>query len=360
MNLKKYHILCILLLFLTSLPGTKSYGQQTLVDAKIEVADIFIGEQTMLHLNVTTDKDKQVIILLPGEVLTDGVEVLNISPPDTVDIKNNRITIKYNLVITSFDSLLYLLPPFVVIDGRDTLYSNQEALKVSSPDVNLENPEEYFDIKDVWRPPFVLADYYALIYGILFTLFLICVIGYFVQRLRNRPEKVAYVKAAPKLPPHVQAIKELKEIREQKLWQQGRNKEYYTEITDTLRRYMSARYGRSTLEKTSSEILDILRDEEPANKEIYDTLKQILNLSDFVKFAKLHPLPDENEISMFNANLFVERTKREEISAQKPEGDNAEEENVYAGKANGLNTERDITGEGNVDTTYKNNEPTNN
>ena len=359
MNLKKYHISYILILFLVTFTGTKINAQQTIVDVKIDVADIFIGEQTMLHVSVTTDKDKEVIIPLPVKMLMDGVEVLNISKPDTTDIKNNRMTINYDLVITSFDSLLYLLPPFMAIDGRDTLFSNQVALKVSSPDVNLENPEDYYDIKNVWSPPFVLADYYALIYGILFTLFLICVIGYFVQRYRNRPEKAEQVKDIPKLPPHVQAMKELKEIWEQKLWQQGRNKEYYTEVTDTLRRYISARYGKSALEKTSSEILELLRDEEPGNKEVYDTLKQILNLSDFVKFAKLQPLPDENELSMFNANLFVERTKREEITVPKPEGESTEEESVYGSKATVRNTERGIYEGEDAYKNYKKNEPTN-
>jgi len=323
MNLKRNHILCIILLFLASMPGMKTYAQQTLVDVKIDVADILIGEQTVLHLSVTTDKDKQIIIPLPPEKLMEGVEVLRITPPDTIDIKNNRITINHDLLITSFDSSLYLLPSFFAIDGRDTLYSNQVALKVTSPDVNLENPEEYFDIKNVWRPPFVLADYYALIYGILFTLFLICVIGYFVQRMRNRPEKVAEEKAVPKLPPHQQAIIELKNIRERKLWQQGFYKMYYTDVTDTLRRYITARYGISVLEKTTSEILEVIRDEERGNKEVYDMLKQILNLSDFVKFAKLHPLPDENDISMFNANLFVEKTKRVEIPTMPPPEDDS-------------------------------------
>ena len=318
MNLKRDHFLCIILLFLAAMPGMNTYAQQTLVDVKIDVADILIGEQTVLHLSVTTDKDKQVIIPLPPEKLMDGVEVLRITPPDTVDIKNNRITINVDLLITSFDSSLYLLPAFIAIDGIDTLYSNQVALKVTSPDVNLENPEEYYDIKNVWRPPFVLADYYAIIYGILFTLFLICVIGYFVQRMRNRPKTVAEEIAAPKLPPHQQAMIELKDIRERKLWQQGFHKVYYTEVTDTLRRYISARYGTSVLEKTTSEILDVMREEERGNKEVFNMLKQILNLSDFVKFAKLHPLPDENDISMFNANLFVEKTKREEIMTVPP------------------------------------------
>jgi len=297
---------------------------QTLVDVSIEVPEILIGEQTLLHLTVTADQGKRLIIPLPQQYITEGVEALQITPPDTTDIKNNRMQIKYDIVVTSFDSALYLLPPFIAIDGADTIRSNQVALKVTPPEVNLENPDEYYDIKDVWKPAFVLADYYALIYGVLFTLFLICVAGYFIQRMKKRPEKAAEVDTGPKLPPHEQAIKELQAIRERKLWQQGRNKDYYTEVTDTLRRYISARYGTPTMERTSSEILEIMRNEEPHNKEVYDTLKQVLHLSDFVKFAKLVPNPDENELSMFNANLFVEKTKREE---PKPSAEIVETEN---------------------------------
>jgi hypothetical protein len=297
--------------------GCSLYAQQTIVEMKLDSSNIImIGEQTVLHLNVTTDKGKQVLIPLPDQNLMQGVEVLAITPPDTNDIGNNRMTINYNLLITSFDSALYLLPMFPVLDGIDTLYSNQVALKVIAPDVNVDKPDEYYDIKEIWKPPFVISDYYTLIYGILFTLFLICVIGYFVQKMRNRKPGEVEDKNVPKLPPHELAIKELREIREQKLWQQGRNKEYYTEVTDTLRRYISAQYGISVFEKTSSEILEIVRNEEPGNKEVYDTLKQILQLSDFVKFAKLHPLPDENDLSMTNANYFVEKTRREEAVVQ--------------------------------------------
>ena len=309
MNVRYFSLIYILFFCLVAWPGVKPFAQQTLIDVKIDEPDLMIGEQTMLHVTVTTEKDNQVQIPLPYEMLMEGVEVLTIFPPDTTDIKNNRMTIRFDLLITSFDSSLYLLPPFIAIDGRDTIFSNQVALKISSPDVDLEHPDQFFDIKHVWRPPFVLSDYYTMIYGVLFTLFLICVAGYLVQRMRNRPVKELAVAEDPKLPPHIQAFKELKLIRERKLWQQGRNKEYYTEVTDVLRRYITARYGEPTMERTSSEILEIMRHVEPGNKEINDLLKQILNLSDFVKFAKLQPLPDENELTMFNSNLFVDRTK---------------------------------------------------
>jgi hypothetical protein len=314
MNNIKRHITIIIAASLAILQSSGTFAQKTIVDVQLDVANILIGEQTLLKLNVTSDRDKQLLIPLPapGNNLMQGVEVLYITPPDTADIDNNRVTITYDLVITSFDSALYLLPMFPVIDGVDTLFSNQVALKVVSPDVDVDNPEKYYDIKTIWKPPFVLSDYYALIYGVLFTLFIICVIGYFVQKMRNRKPKDVEVKAVLKLPPHEQAIRELKKIREQKLWQQGRNKEYYTEVTDTLRRYITSRYGISVMERTTAEILEIIRDEEPGNKEVLNTLKQVLQLSDFVKFAKLHPLPDENDLSMLNAQLFVEKTKKME------------------------------------------------
>ncbi|MDR3252155.1 MAG: hypothetical protein LBT35_01105 [Tannerella sp.] len=314
MIIRKFHSILLLTVLLAAVQaGTSAYAQlPTLVDVKIEVADIMIGEQTVIHLSVTTDRDRQVLVPLPppGELLTEGVEVLRITPPDTVDIKNNRVSINYDLLITSFDSALYLLPSFIAIDGRDTIRSEQVALKVTPPEVNLDAPDEYYDIKAVWKPPFVLADYYPLIFGILFVLLLAGAAYYYYKRWRRRPARSEGGKRVPLLPPHEQAIKELNEIRERKLWQQSRFKDYYTEITDTLRRYMTARYGFEAMEMTSSEILDLIEEEEKGNKDVLHVLKQILQLSDFVKFAKLHPLPDENDLSMRNANTFVDGTKK--------------------------------------------------
>ncbi len=299
---------------LSFLQGTKLYAQQTLIDVSIDSAAILIGEQTVLHLTVTTDNGKNVIVPIPNDTLMTGVEVLNIAKADTTVIDNNRLLIKQDILVTSFDSSLYLLPPFKVIDQTDTIYSNQVALKVSTIPVNIDKPEEFNDIKDTWDPPFVLADYYLLIYGVLFACFLICLIGYILKRLRNRQSIIPFKKQEPKLPPFEMAMKELDEIKQQKLWQQGRNKEYYTLLTDTLRKYMVNRFGINAMEMTSGEILELIRLESEANSS-YNSLKQILELADFVKFAKLHPLPDENELSLMNAYLFVNQTKVVEVAS---------------------------------------------
>lgn len=299
---------------LSFLQGTKLYAQQTLIDVSIDSAAILIGEQTVLHLTITTDNGKNVIVPIPNDTLMTGVEVLNIAKADTTVIDNNRLLIKQDILITSFDSSLYLLPPFKVIDQTDTIYSNQVALKVSTIPVNIDKPDEFNDIKDTWDPRFVLADYYLLIYGVLFACFLICLIGYILKRLRNRQSIIPFKKQEPKLPPFEMAMKELDEIKQQKLWQQGRNKEYYTLLTDTLRKYMVNRFGINAMEMTSGEILELIRLESEANSS-YNSLKQILELADFVKFAKLHPLPDENELSLMNAYLFVNQTKVVEVAS---------------------------------------------
>lgn len=320
--MKQIHKCILLLLLIVVGTGESLYAQRTLIDVSLDSAAILIGEQTTLSLTVTADKDRPVQIVLPGDTIMRGVEVLAISKPDSSLIENDRLLIKQDILITSFDSLLYLLPPMQVIDGTDTIHSNQVALKVSTVPVDVENPEQFFDIKEVWKPPFVLADYYPLIFGILLGLFLICVVFYLVKRLRNKKSLIPFKKEEPKLPPHLQAIKELDEIKQQKLWQQGRNKEFYTLITETLRRYMVERFGAGAMEMTSGEILDFIKKQTEADS-VYENLKQILQLSDLVKFAKIHPLPDENDLSMMNAYLFVNQTKIEE--APKP-GEKPEEE----------------------------------
>ncbi|MGM9759993.1 MAG: hypothetical protein ACI30I_07770 [Parabacteroides sp.] len=299
--------------------SSRLYAQKTLIDVTIDSAAILIGEQTALHVTVTTDKDRTVQMVIPNDTLMQGVEVLNLSKPDSTFIENNRMLIKQDILITSFDSSLYLLPPLKVIDGVDTVLSDQLALKVSTIPVNVDKPEEFNDIKEVWKPPFVLADYYPIIFGVLFALLLIALIIYVVKRIRSKRSLVPFKKVEPKLPPYEQALKELDAIREQKIWQQGRSKEYYTLITETLRRYMADRFGVNAMEMTSGEIIDSLEKLEEA-RPVLDKIQQILQLSDFVKFAKMHPLPDENDLSLSNAYAFVEGTKI--VETAEPETEN--------------------------------------
>jgi hypothetical protein len=296
---------------LATLAAMPLSAQRTLVEMAIRPEAILIGEQATVTVTVTSDVDRPVTVLLPQDTLMLGVEILEASGWDTASVENGRRVMRQELLVTSYDSSLYLLPPVAVVDRNDTVYSESVALKVSTVPVDIDHPEKFADIKDIWKPPFVWKDYLVYLWWILAAAALAAAVWYGLKFWRRRKSPLPEDEG-PKTPAHERALKALEDIRLQKLWQQGKNKEYHTLVTDTLRRYMSERFEMDAMEMTSGEILDRLR-REPDAEAVFRNLEQVLHLADFVKFAKMTPLPDENDRSMADACLFVERTKKVEI-----------------------------------------------
>ena len=83
-------------------------------------------------------------------------------------------------------------------------------------------------------------------------------------------------------------------------------------MTDILREYIERVFNANSMEMTSEEILEYLRNLRSEHKTAYLGLQQILRLADLVKFAKFNPTPDEHELSLSNSYLFINETKVEE------------------------------------------------
>ena len=301
-------------------------AQAPVIKAEIDSTHLLIGQQTKIHLEIAANKEQTIQLPVFSDTLIRGIEILEISKIDTTDIGNNRLQYKYNYLITSFDSAVYLLPPFKVIAGLDTVYSKELALKISTFPVDVENPDQYYDIKEVRKPEFVLKDYLSIILYILLALVIIAAAVYIFLRLKKRKSIVPFKKDEPYIPPHIVAIRKLDEIKLKKLWQTGRGKEYHSEISDTLRIYIEERFNVNAMEMTSGEILGILKGFSDVDI-AYDHLKQVLLLADVVKFAKYKALPDENEHSLMNAYIFVNNTKIKEAVEEKPKEEGKNNEN---------------------------------
>lgn len=111
-------------------------------------------------------------------------------------------------------------------------------------------------------------------------------------------------------------MQQLSELKEAKLCEKGQEKEFYTRLTDILRVYIDTRFGINAMEMTSSQIIEALNSNE-ISKEPNKYMKQILETADFVKFAKVRPLPEDNTKSFNWATQFVVDTKP--IEQQDPE-----------------------------------------
>ena len=109
-------------------------------------------------------------------------------------------------------------------------------------------------------------------------------------------------------PPWEIALQNLDTLEKQRLWQAGKIKEYYSELTDILRHYLQQQHAVEAMEMITDEILSAY-DSTGLDAESRPKLFYILTQADYAKFAKAVPQKAENELSMTYARQFIEATK---------------------------------------------------
>lgn len=105
--------------------------EKLLVSAKMDSAVIWMGEQTSIKLELVQDKGALAQLAVPADTLAAGVEIITVTPGDTTEIKNGRIQIDREIIVTSFDSGFYYIPPIKYVLDTDTFASQPLSLKVA-------------------------------------------------------------------------------------------------------------------------------------------------------------------------------------------------------------------------------------
>lgn len=307
------NIFLIAFLFLVS---NRVASQSVTVEASIDSLQILIGEQAKIQLQVAMDAKQRAVFPIYGDTLVSGVEIVETAKPDTQYLNDRqRMVITQEYTVTSFDSALYYLPPMKVTVDKKEYKSKALALKVYSMPVDTLHPDQFFGQKPVMNAPFVWSDWYGLIGCSILVLPILALLIYLVIRFRDNKPIIRKIKVEPKLPPHQLAMQAIERIKGEKIWQKGRSKDYYTELTDALRTYIRDRFGFNALEMTSSEIIDKLM--EINDKEALADLKVLFQTADLVKFAKHDPQMNENDANLINAIDFINETKLPEEENQK-------------------------------------------
>jgi hypothetical protein len=108
----------------------------------------------------------------------------------------------------------------------------------------------------------------------------------------------------PVIPPYDKAVGDLENLRQQKLWQSGKVKEYFSSLTDIAREYIEGQFGVNAVEMTTD---DILEEVKPLHfsQETYNKLKETMEVADLVKFAKYSAANLESENAMNSMTEFV-------------------------------------------------------
>ncbi len=275
---------------------------QSSVQAKIDPIEMLIGEQAQVTLTIQANDNANIEWpkLQPRQMLVPGVEIISTRHPDAHTML---------ITLTSFDGSLYHLPAFnVKVDGNE-LKSSDLALKVVEVEVDTTQLNKMFPPKDVQDNPFDWQDWSLSFWLSILLLLLVALTYYLYIRLRAGKPIITHIKIVKRLLPHQKAMKEIEQIKADKMVASENQKEYYTKLTDTLRRYIEERYGFSAMEMTSSEIIGRLM--ASGDQQSLTELTQLFMTADLVKFAKYSTLINENDQNLVNAIDFINQTKLE-------------------------------------------------
>lgn len=313
MNMQMLKTIYRLLLFAFSvLWASFSQGNTNLyVEAKPGADSIKIGGQTNLVFLITTTRD--FFWQWPDftDRISEKVEIVTQTGIDTLtQRKSELITLRKELIITSFDSGYHAVAPFNFryksLD--DTVWTNLETLPfllyVEGFEVDMS--ASIRDIKGPVRAPVTFSEILPWLLAAIALSIGIWLYFYYLKKKRERillrPKPVK-----PGLPPHTIALDALDALRSMKLWQNGKVKEYHSELTDIIRQYLEGRYKVMAPEMTSSEIMEAVYLKPVPNKALQH-LQIIFERADLVKFAKSLPLPAEHEESLMFALEFIRAT----------------------------------------------------
>lgn len=302
-RLYTYRVLLLLLL-----AGYTSFAQEEKAGARIDAAQITVGDQARLFVEAQHNPATSKLQWAAIPDTFNGLEVVEKGKIDT--IKNgNIVTYKQRVLITGFDSGMHVVPRFiftVLPNGGTPTALQTDSFPILVQPVAVDTTKPFKGIKDIVGVESSWKDYIGyIIGGILLAVLIAVVIVYLRKRKQPAP---APIPEGPKETPNEKAIRLLNELEQQKLWENNNPKEYHTQLVDILRIYMEERFGVNVMELTSDEILHkvALHKEMTSHRML---LSNIFYIADLAKFAKAQPTPQEHMAAMDYAKQFILATK---------------------------------------------------
>ena len=253
------------------------------VTSSIDSTSIKIGEEIRYSIEVQVDST-DIVIFPEGQTFAPLEMVESYKIDTTFEQAKFRLIKKYGL--TQFDSGKFTIPQQQVLIN-DKAFAT-DSVKVEVRDVLVDTTKQrMFDIKpaiEVHGPSF---DFKKVFTWLLPIALLLGLVGYVLFRRKKRRAAKEEV-----LPPYEEAISALKKLDESHLIHENKSKEYYSNLTEIVKRYLDREVDDSVLESTTDELIERLQLHKDAghfdfDRETIRHLDQILKRADLVKFAKM-------------------------------------------------------------------------
>ncbi len=263
-----------------------SWAQRTTeIRTAVDRDSIKIGEQ--INLKLQFEADSLPDIAFQEKLSFGSFELLEAYPLDTLFVEDKYIfTQEYALI--HFDSGKHILPIQPIKINQKIFLSDSLMIEVATVKVDtLKQP--LYDIKPLQQAK---KSYRGLIQNaMLFALVLALIFMAYLFWKKRQQKKI---EAEAELPPFDRAIQALKALEEEQPKEQEEYKNYYSRLTDVVRRYLEEEAKITALESTTDELLlklEALKESGTLALEHQTlvNLKQVLQHADLVKFARSAP-----------------------------------------------------------------------
>lgn len=254
------------------------------VKLSIDSSKIKIGQQITYKIEVKA-KSNSLVVFPEGQTFS-PLEMIESYPVDTVK-KNNTYNLIKKYGLTQFDSGKYTIPRQKIIIGNKTFFT--DSLKVEVKNVVVDTTKQgLYDIKPIIEVKKQGGDWWKYL---LLTLLIIGIIGFLMYWFIWRKKPLTEAEQIALLPPYERAKLALKKLDESHYLQTESIKEYYSELTFIIRKYLEEKVYDRALESTTDELINRLSLLKEGNqidlsKEDIKNLESILKRADLVKFAK--------------------------------------------------------------------------
>lgn len=273
---------------------------------------------------IKISKPKEIKFSNPFSLVIELEKNYNIVSFSTTVFKDSDFEI-LNYTIKQNKIELKLIPFNVGISTIPSLTINLSNLtETKTPPLPLEikplyNPKETDQIRDI--APIIKFLWWLN----LLMLILLSVIIYLIYKkiLKNKQKNNIQINLQDTRTPYQRAKDKLKELTSKRLLEEDKIKEYYIELSDIVRVFIEEEFKIPATQMTSNEIIKKLKND--FKIEIIIALREFLEISDLVKFAKYIPQIErinkntkdaENIIEMLN-NFSIEQKIKEEEKLKK-------------------------------------------
>ena len=308
MRILKIYIVTVVLIFVVQ----GSFAQEVSVLAKLDTNAMLIGDHVRVTLQFTGPAQSQVLWPFIPDTILGSITIIGRGKVDTTYTADKKsVTFSQQLNITCYDSGFYTIPsiPFHyrLLPDTSRYAATTTMMLLAVHTVKVDTTQAF---KPIIGPLKVPISFREMLPWILvgFVAVLLIFTGIWYLRKRKKKEPIFQLKPKVVLQPHERALLEFEKLRMKKLWQHGKVKEYHSELTEILRKYIEDRFQVPALEQTSGEITRSLMNNAECPRNTLDLLNRLLILADMVKFAKAQPVATENDASLTDGIEFVHTT----------------------------------------------------